>query len=123
MSFRLPSCDFNGHTDVMQFKMQQHFMNKLRNEGENTQNVSKNLNQKDLKYSSGESEEDQEEETQFNHSAFLKNNLSLKNPRQKRYLKNTNIEPPRIKPKKAKVQNKNNNQLPGVMNKTKRYVV
>ena len=80
MSFRLPSCDFNGHTDVMQFKMQQHFMNKLRNEGENTQNVSKNLNQKDLKYSSGESEEEQEE-TQFDHSAFLKNNLvNCQNP-------------------------------------------
>ena len=120
MSFRLPSCDFNGHTDVMQFKMQQHFMNKLRNEEENTQNVSKNLNQKDLKYSSGESEEEQEE-TQFDHSAFLKNNLSLKNPGQKRYLKNTKIEP-LIKPKKVKVQNKNNNQLPDVMNKTKRYV-
>ena len=81
-------------------------MNKLRKEEENKKNVSKNLNQKDLKYSSEESDEGQEE-TQFDQSAFLKNDVTLKSSGQKRYLKTTKIEPS-MKSMKAKTQNNNN---------------
>ena len=89
MSFPLKQCDFNGHIDVMQYKMRQHFMNNKTISEQNIENNLKNRKQNECKYSDNESDEDE----QFDRE-MLKNNLALKIPSRKRHAENEKIEFP-----------------------------